>query len=370
MRHDFLMDSAVKKNVVRVTAQRTPPEAAKSAQYDLFATFFGNPKDLSNTIELWDAIPKYSVTPRIQAQMRDDKGRLPVYSRTFEYHPSPKADNPTFRCTIALQPASINTPEGYRDFYPSADEELVEEVIKKIFSQQRYGIHDPLKAESWIRFSLYMISKELAARGKTRSIAEIKRSVEILSKTVLDVTIEGAGHRKTVYTNPILNDLTRVTVADRMEDPNALWTARLPALVSLSINNLSYRQFNYGLLMTLSSQLARWLHKRLSHEYTNASLAHQYRILFSTIDRDSGLLHHARKSSNIETVTRALDELQERGVILFYKEDKRHDGRALADVLYTITPHTDFVTQVKAANARASDARAKLSGPARIPAKV
>lgn len=342
-------------------ALRAPPDQTKSAQYDLFATFFGNPRDLSNTIELWDSIPKYSVTPRIQAQLRDDKGRLQVYKRTFQHHPAPKADNPTFNCTITIQPASIETPDGFLDFYPSADEELVEEVIKKIFSDQRYGIHDAPNAESWVKFTLHMIRKELQARGKTRSITEIKRSIEILSKTVIDVSIEGQGRRKAVYTNPILNDVTRVTRSDYLEDPSAMWTARLPALVSLSINKLSYRQFNYGLLMTLSSQLARWMHKRLSHEYINASVMHPYHILFSSIERDSGLLHHGRISSNIQTVERALNELKERGALYFYNTEKRLAGRAIADVLYTLTPHSDFVAEMKAANARARDARALLA---------
>ena len=46
--------------------RKTPPESVdKNKQYDLFTTFFSkDPRDLSNTIELWDAIPKYAVSPR------------------------------------------------------------------------------------------------------------------------------------------------------------------------------------------------------------------------------------------------------------------------------------------------------------------
>lgn len=349
---------------------RTPPSPARSQQYDLFAKFFGNPRDLSNTIELWDAIPKYSVTPRVQSQLRDENGRLPVYTRVFHYHPAPKAENPTFTCTMTLQPANIETDSGRLDFYPSTDEELVEEVIKKIFSDQQYGIHDAPNTESWVKFSLHMIRKELKARGKTRSLQEIKQSLEILSKTVLEVEIEGQGRRKMAYTNPILNDMTRVTRSDLLEDPNAMWTARLPALVSLSINNLSYRQFNYGILMNLSSQMARWLHKRLSHEYINASVTTPYQILFSTIHRDSGLLHHSRNASNIETVERALAELGERGVLYFHKAERRTSGRAITDILYTLTPHSEFVSEMKAANARIREAREQLASSSAGPAKT
>ena len=46
--------------------RKSPPESVdKNKQYDLFTTFFGKEqRDLSNTIELWDAIPKYAVSPR------------------------------------------------------------------------------------------------------------------------------------------------------------------------------------------------------------------------------------------------------------------------------------------------------------------
>lgn len=333
---------------------------SRDLQYDLFTQFFGRPENLSNTIELWDAIPKYSFSARMQALMRDGAGRLPVHQRTFEYRFAPKADNPTLLCTLSLQPASIMVDGRRLDFYPSADEELVEEVLKKIFTDQACGLHDSRRGESWVRFTLHMIRTELARRGRTRSIAEIKRSLEILSKTVLDVTIEGRGSKKTVYTNPILNDLTRVSRAEWLEDPKAMWSARLPGLVSASIAALSYRQFNYAILMDLDAPLARWLHKRLSHEYTNAHLMHPYRILFSTVGRDSGLLHNCRPSANLKAVEKALDELVAHRVLLSWTAERRMQKSAILDVLFTLTPHMDFVGEIKAANARSAEARQRL----------
>ena len=63
-----------------------PDTVDTNKQYDLFTTFFGKDKrDLSNTIELWDAIPKYAVSPRQQNARRGDNGRLPVHVQEFEY---------------------------------------------------------------------------------------------------------------------------------------------------------------------------------------------------------------------------------------------------------------------------------------------
>lgn len=339
---------------------RTPPEPVKSAQFDLFSKFFGDSKDLSNTIELWDAIPKYAVSQKQQNHMRDEKGNLPLHEQQFEYRPTTRGAAMEIQCSVTIQPASIKHPDGtVTQHYPSTDEELIEEVLKKIFTDQHFGIHQPDRNESWVRFSLYKIREELKARGKTRSIQEIKTSLEILARSVYSITIQGPT-KKLDYENTILSDMTRTTRADYLEDTKALWCARLPALISQSINELTYRQFNYGTLMSLSVPLARWMHKRLSHNYINAGILQPYNILFSSIHRDSGLLHHIRPAGNMKTVEGAIDELIQKNVLWWFKKDERKQGRAIKDVLYTLQPTNEFIAEIKAANARQRDARQLL----------
>ena len=115
--------------------RKSPPESVdKNKQYDLFTTFFSkDQRDLSNTIELWDAIPKYAVSPRQQNASRDDNWRLPVHVQEFEYRPS-HLDTAPITCRLKVQPASIEIKPGkFMDFYPSTDEELIEEVLKNFF---------------------------------------------------------------------------------------------------------------------------------------------------------------------------------------------------------------------------------------------
>src|SRR5688572_25886256 len=73
-----------------------PPVPVPSIQYDLFSKFLSNNggANLSNTIELWDAIPKYAVSARQQAIKRAGGTLPPVYEQDFQYQPTPKADNP------------------------------------------------------------------------------------------------------------------------------------------------------------------------------------------------------------------------------------------------------------------------------------
>jgi hypothetical protein len=343
------------------TVSAPPVKAPQSLQYDLFTTFFGEAAELSNTIELWDAIPKYSVSPRTQNALRSAEKRLPVHEYQFVYATRRNGQRLERSCRVAIQPASIKTAEGYVDFYPSTDEELVEEVIRKIFADQQCGLHDPDNIESWVRFSVQMVRKELKARGKTRSLDEIKRSIEILSRTHVSLFLDDTDDP--VYSAPVLSDVTRVTRQKYLNDPSMTWVARLPALISKSVNELTYRQFNYGVLMSLSSQLSRWLHKRLSHNYTNASLLDAYEVLFSSIQRDSGLLSYSRTSDNLKALENALEELCACKVLFSWERtDERRQKRKIIDVKYSLCAHADFIKDVKAANARAKDSRSSLSG--------
>lgn len=343
------------------TVKRPPVNIPLSLQYDLFTTFFGEAAELSNSIELWDAIPKYAVLPRAQNALRSPDKRLPVHEYRFVYASRRGGQRVENICRVAIQPASIKTRNGYVDFYPSTDEELVDEVIRKIFADQQCGLHDPDNAESWVRFSVQMVRKEMKARGKTRSLDEIKRSIDILSKTHISLFLDDTDDP--VYSAPILSDVTRVTRQKYLNDTSMTWLARLPALISKSVNELTYRQFNYGVLMSLSSQLARWLHKRLSHNYTNASLMDPYEILFSSIQRDSGLLSYKRTNDNLRALEAAFAELESIHVLLSWERvEERREGRRIVDIKYRLQAHSDFIRDVKAANARLKGSRSTLSG--------
>lgn len=340
---------------------KPPVKPLRSIEYDLFTTFFGETAELSNTIELWDAIPKYAVSPRTQNALRSADKRLSVREYSFTYASRRNRQRVESACRVAIQPASIKIKdEGYVDFYPSTDEELVEEVIRKIFADQQCGLHDANNAESWVRFSVQMIRKELKARGKTRSLDEIKRSIEILSKTHVSLFVDDSDDP--VYSAPILSDLTRVTRQNYLEDTSMTWLARLPALISKSLNELTDRQFNYGVLMLLSSQLARWLHKRLSRSYTNASHFDSYQTLYSSIQRDSGLLTYSRTNDNVKALESAFEELRERHVLSIWEcVEKRRQGRRIVDLKYRLYAHSNLIKDIKAANARLKDSREVLS---------
>lgn len=321
----------------------SPPTPARCKQYDLFTEFYGD-GEYSNTAELWDAMPKNAVTARRQSAMRDANGRLPMFEHSFTH--ASKA----YR--IELLPALIREEDGsVRDYYPSMDEELVEEVLRKFFADARFGQHDAQEAESWVRFTLSMVRKELKAKGRTRSINEIKRSLEIMSRCTINLYVGTS--KEPAFSGSIFSDVLRVTRQAYIEDGKSMWAARLPVLLSTGVNQATYRQFNYGVLMALEGQLARYLHKRLSHRFTNAGTLQTYRIRFSTLQQDSGLLTRKRISENVKTVDAALDELVAAGVLMRWtKEEERGARNHLQDATYTFYPSQTFIAEMRAMNKR------------------
>jgi hypothetical protein len=142
--------------------KNAPTAVQSSLQYDLFTQFYGASADLSNTIELWDAVPKFAVSKRRRDQIRDTNGRLPILHRPF-----PRALNEPLSCSVKIVPAYIETEDGDRDFYSSTDKELLDEVLRKIYSDQTLGVLDMANGDSWVRFTLRGLQRELSLRGRT-----------------------------------------------------------------------------------------------------------------------------------------------------------------------------------------------------------
>jgi len=329
----------------------------QSLQYDLWSTFWGLEKDhQSNSVEFWDALPKFSVHRNRQLEMRNEYGGLGVYRKTFFFRGEP--------FQLALQPALIAEDGKDIAYYPSSDEELVWEVLVKAFSDQQYGVHYPGEdpPSSFVRFSLRMIQRELGKHGHKRSISQIRKAVEILSRSVLIVSKQN--DKKPLYRAPILADVADVTRDDYLEDPTRYWVARLPALISQSLKTLEYRQFNYSKSLYFKDRLAAWLQKRVTHRFTNASVMTSYHLSLTTIDAESGYFNDEKISRKIARIDRCIKEMSKAKIICnanktIEQADTR--GKPIVEVVWELYPHPEHVSEVKAANGRLKDAKTRLS---------
>lgn len=171
----------------RKKPDKTPPKKPiKSIQLSLFSQFLANDiSEVSNSVEYWESIPKYFLTPKQITKLRTSDGLAKPYE--WEYTVK-NMEGRVLPYKAEIQPALIKQENGnYTAFFPTKAEETIEEVIKKIFTMQQYGIHDSQNLESWVRFSYSMIRRELYRMNCGRTYENIKHSLEIMSKCILTV---------------------------------------------------------------------------------------------------------------------------------------------------------------------------------------
>ena len=147
-------------------------------QLALFQTFFSDksPSDdaiaaesYSNTIELYDAIPKYIAHPKVNGAKleRDFVHRGTAY-------------------TIQIWPAHFEARDrSEKKCYPSYREELVEEALRKLACDRLNGIY--LDDGAGVRFTLYEVKKELRSRGHDINLQSLIESLNICNRVVLTV---------------------------------------------------------------------------------------------------------------------------------------------------------------------------------------
>jgi hypothetical protein len=341
-----LLTEDIKLSIKKNNNMVPEPQAYQPKQLSLWQDFLCNTtaekKELSNTIELWDAIPKYPISPRKQDAIRKD-GFLPIATRIFEFRGQ--------SLEVKIRPARLIVDGKEIEFYPSGREELVEDALRKIACVRGNGYLDADR--SGVSFTLYELRKELKQRGHTLSYYQVVESLEILSGSNVEV---GPVNQKSLYKTAPLTSLLAVTKSDLKKDPKSRWHVDFSSLVTNGIKNVNYRQYNYGLNMGLKTQLCRYLHKKLAHNYIQASMLNPYTISFTSISRDSGLLECVKFHDNRRKLEDAFDELVSSEVLMSWKIDKVHEGKgnSIADITYCLIPSFDFTAEQKRSNKRAN----------------
>jgi hypothetical protein len=332
-------------------------DAFDSPQLNLFQSFLANTPaerdQLSNTIALWDSIPRYSISRNLQNRLRTSHGTLELLKLNFRHNQQ------DYLATIT--PARIEVKDGPDkgktvDYYPSASEELIEDALRKMAAdqQQQQGFFDKKGYVSGVAFSLYQLREELAKRGHARSYREIQLSLEILHKTNIEIT-SSAGREEQVRSATYFPALAAARRKDIEADPSARWVVQFHPLVTRSIDQVTYRQFNYHQLMSHRNQLSRWIHKQLVMKFTFAAIGTTFKMMFSTIKRDSALLSGYKETRQaVVAVVESLEELKTSGLLMDFQKGNEVRGarNKLEDVEFILTPSHDFVREVKAANKR------------------
>ena len=252
----------------------------------MFELLLPSEKPYSNTVELYDFIPKYHW------------GKVERVNGTFL-----KSLNREFECrgvrySVTIQPASLKDKNGEEKYYyPSKREELVEDALRK-FAVEGQGLF--LDDAAGVTFTLHQLQQELASNGHTYSKDQIKDALLICAKTNLTVTSEDGSAILVSSLFETLGLQTREDCLSQGQKSKAF--VRFNPLVTEGIKARKFRQFNYEKSMSYKNVIARQLHKRMSHHYTQASITQPYSINLTTIIRDFGLTAYDRLSHNLRDV--------------------------------------------------------------------
>lgn len=349
---------SLKEKIGALVPRETPgphppvkPTDSDNPQMGLFQNFLHNREEerdsLSNAIDLWDGVPRYSVSQQAMNKSRESGSILKKHTAVFHYMKG------SYQCTIS--PARVTDLDGEeRDYYPSANEELVEDALRKLAADQQAGFFDKPNFRSGVIFSLYALREELAKRGKTRSYQEVRRSLDIMSSSIIELRGKNERGEELYVKSAFLPSVVAVSRAKLKDDPQARWAIQFHPLVTASIDKLAFRQFNYDKMMSHNTHLARWLHKQIVLKWTAADLLKPFEIRYSTVKRDSGLLGgYKRERAAIDALQKAFGELQSAGLIdSFERKDMTGPRSKLLDVVFKVWPSLNFVREVKAANMR------------------
>jgi hypothetical protein len=326
-----------------VTFTKTTPD-----QLSLFQTFLDDDCDpYSNTIEFYDVVPKYFASKQRMAALRKDGIYLPTLTYDFRYNDG--------WYTVEITPARLKDKRGVeKEYYPTQREELVEEALKKIACDKLNGVF--LNGEAGVQFTLWELREELRRQGHGMSWPDLMDALQICRKSSITITAKDTPSE--VYLSAsIFPVLSLVSRRDWEADPKQTRCyVQFNPLVTYSLNKVTYRQFNYTTFMGLTRQLSRYLFKRLSHLYTNASWDHPYHILLSTLVRDSQLINAKRVRDQVRYVDAVMTEFKEKGILSSFDKDVRFAARnAIVDVKYILHPDVIFSREMKKANRRGQE---------------
>ncbi|NBV07287.1 MAG: hypothetical protein EBS06_08675 [Proteobacteria bacterium] len=319
------MNSSKKKDLVEY--KQTQPEQLK---------LFESEESYSNTIELYDSMPKYYFGG-VEREKGKNVDSLPILNREFMHRKR--------SYKLSISPAAVQDKKTGKTiyYYPSQREEIIEDVIRKISTKPSRAIL--FDNDIGVKFTYYEVQQELKKIGHGYSLDQIKLGIEILNKSVLETTSR-EGNEISI-TSSLFSYVGKET--KEMGGKERVVVIFNP-LVTRSINQGTYRLINYDKLMKMKMQVSRWLHKRISHIFTQAAPTNPYPILLSTIVRDSGMKEYKTVSERIRQIEKALEELRTNKVISKWVANPKKEKNRILDMAYLLYMSDEFVSDAIKAN--------------------
>lgn len=288
--------------------------------------------EYTNTIELYDAIPKFFSREITSTAVAGVSITKKFTHRGVEYE-------------VAITPAPLTDSLGNKYArFPGKSEEVIEDVLRKFAADGQKYVHSELGLG--VTFSLYELRNELKKLGKTKSLDEIKESLEIMNMSHITLKCQQEDRKLDIYSAPFPKLILATKEAVDKLGKNIRCSVSFHPLVTRSIQNRSHRLISYDKLATCKSALARRIFKKMSHIFVQAETGLCYSLRMCRMMSDFGL----NVSKDITTtykrmVVPALDELIELNILDSYEAKRTPD-----DIAIDMYPSKEFAKEIKQAN--------------------
>ena len=313
-------------------------------QVDLF-NYYGIKTKYSNTIELYESMPKYFYGMQKRSIAKDIKAEiLPILERSFVFRER--------NYKLSVIPAKIKDDKTgiTKEYYPSKREEIVEDILKKMAFQGRGIYFDDLFG---IMFSLREIEQELKEYGHRSKRSEIRQAILINSRATLSVVSED--NKIQLESHFFETAILGQKVQKGAKVSNEQYTlVRFNTLVTKSIKDKTLRNINIDTCLQYDNPVARYLHKRISHHFQADKFGTRaFRMKLSTIVNDSGMPKSKTLRKDFERVKEAIEEMQEIQSIAKFTMEKMYAEKPknkIVDYMVYIIPSSTFTSEIIQAN--------------------
>lgn len=301
----------------------------ENPQLSLFTLLEDDRDDYSHTIELYDFMPKFvfGKPDRISGKF------LETVERDFVC----RKNNYRLRMT----PARIKDANGVeRDTFPGKREEMIEDALRKMAADGRNAKAVYLNGQLSVVFSRFALQKELEEHGHSYDYRQIEEAIITLFSVSIEVTREYED--LTVAFHPI------EAYGFKGREGESVTFVKFSPLVTESIQKNAFRLINYQQLMSYKTTIARHLHKRMSHNFSQAAKDEVYHISTNTIYRDFGLKKLSNLGLQVIEVKKALEELIAAQVVLSYEMKEIFDTKKKnkkIDCVFLIKHHQSFIDE-------------------------
>jgi hypothetical protein len=331
-------------------------------QLSLFDAWIEASPDHSRTLEVYDALPKFSLVHE-----RETDQNLREWNNVVIGHHTVRVTMSAAILPSSAGPGDRDRPVRGRVIFPGAREELVERALRKMAVQRQIDSLEALDRLGnrivSLDFTLFQLRQELADAGHHYKIAEIREALDVLRGC--HYSIEGLQDGWLIGKGPYpLLYIEYRRKRDDQDGQRSYYRASFPPIASHAILSAAWYPINYGRLMQLRSPLARWIAERMNLAYRQAEKnapfkRRGYFLYLSRVLAESGIVPEARLRDNAQRVRHALTELQNTGFLSLidpyleeasYEKARRRGRPTLREIRWTLYPSNVFAEEIIAGN--------------------